>query len=644
MSQTLMEDAPATSVAPAVAESVTNDRGLGLRWLPPIMLLAAVVLGLFLYSGFRTRSTELWWWMGHDRHAHYMYGLNLALDVKTADVRRLLHDIDGLRVWGPLHPFLVGAVQIVGGPDHRLAVLPSLAGWILAVWCAYLIPRRMLPTGGDAAGVLAAFLVAISPAHRAFATDVMYESLGAGLSLAVIYCYLATVQESTRRHAWFLAAALSALFLHKYNYWLLVVFGLTAGEFARQPGVWWQYARSLCRRDRLPAWTFAELKHPLNWIALALAAAAGVVVATGGGVVSLGSTQISFTEPHNLIHAAYVAFFVRLVLWWRGPGRPWIQGLPTGVREVVLGHGGVIALWFLMPKRLSYFLWFLSPANSDQQRESVPFMHGLPYYLRGFQEDYLTQPWAVYLVGAMVLLALLAWPRLKPGSAALFFFLMIGTYLTCQHPMLKFRFMHSWVAASWVLGAVGLVFAAQYLAGLVAASLRPWGAGVCCVSVMAVFVPAFLEPGRAQEGGLKPSEPSPLRITETYLPALADAKNPTIVSNISARFLWTWTFIDHHRHQNMSAEIKNFKAFKDNPDAARNWLNTTRSDALVLIDIHPKTTYDWVTIEYVPLDAFHEALGGQTTWTRSHRWDMPEGVTITLWKKTASTPGLEPGR
>ena len=202
--------------------------------------------------------------MGHDRHSHYMYGLNLALDLRTGDIVRLFHDFDRLRVWGPLHPILVALSQLVGGPDHRLAVLPSLAGWIMTIWFAFLTGRRLLPTGGDAAGLLAAFFVAISPAHRAYATDCMYESLGAGLSLAALYFYLAAVQDQSRRAAIALGVTLSILFLHKYNYWLLVLFGLTLGEFARQPRAWLAYARSVCQRGRLPAWAIAEIKQPLH--------------------------------------------------------------------------------------------------------------------------------------------------------------------------------------------------------------------------------------------------------------------------------------------------------------------------------------------------------------------------------------------
>jgi hypothetical protein len=86
----------------------------------------------------------------------------------------------------------------------------------------------------------------------------------------------------------------------------------------------------------------------------------------------------------------------------------------------------------------------------------------------------------------------------------------------------------------------------------------------------------------------------------------------------------------------MSAEIKNFRSYEGNPDQVANWLANTRSDALVLIDIQPGTTYDWKTDEYVDLTAFHQVLGAQSIWVRSERWQMPEGITITLWKKTGS--------
>jgi hypothetical protein len=634
MSQALMDEAAnAPADAPALEPS-NQKNSLGPRWLSPLVLIAAICLAAFVYAWFWQHSRDLWWWMGHDRHAHYMYGLDLALDLRAADFVRLFHDFDRIRVWGPLHPLLVALVEVVGGPNYRLAVLPSVAGWVLTMWCAFLIPRRLLNTGGNAAGLLAAFFVAVSPAHRAFATDVMYESLGAGLSLAAIYFYLVVRQDQSHRGAVCLAATLSLLFYHKYNYWLLVIFGLTLGEFAHQPKAWLKYVLSLCRHDRLPTWVLAEVKHPLNWIALLLAGAALAVAVTGGGTFALGRWSISLQEPHNLIHAAYLAFFIRFAWWWWQTGRTLSFGLPPTLRTILVWHCGAVALWFILPKRLSYFFWYVGPGNSDQQRDSVPFMHGLLYYLHGLLDDYLPSTWGLYLFVGMLALVLVAWRSLRPGSSALVFFVLVATFLTCQHPMLKYRFMHSWIAAAWILGIVGTVFTVQQIAGFARREWRPWAAGFTCALIIGLHIPAFLEPGQAQEGGLKPDLPSPLRITDMYLPALADARQPTILSNVSARFLWTWTFIDHHRHHNVSAEIKNFKSFESNPDQAKHWLDTTRSDALVLIDIRPGTRYDWKTNEYVDLSAFRHALEEQSVWMLAQRWEKPEGVTITLWKKS----------
>jgi hypothetical protein len=605
------------------------------RWLPTIVLLGALLSAACVFAWFCQHSHELWWRMGHDRHAHYMYGLNLAMDLRSGDIVRLLSDFDKIRVWGPLHPALVAIIQTIAGPDHRLTVLPSLAGWVLAIWCAFLIPRRMLTNGGNAAGLLAACLVLVSPAHRAFATDCMYESLGGGLSLAVVYFYLVTVQERTRRSAVLLGLALSALFLHKYNYWLLVAMGLVLGEFARQPWVWLQYAWSL--RDRLPRWIVAELKQPLNYVAALLGGAALFVAITGGGVISIAGRDLSIQEPHNLVHAAYLALFARWVWWYRDAGRAWMAALPETVHGVLVWHGGVIAVWFLMPKRLSYFIWFLSPFNRDQQRESVPFMHGLPYYLQAVQDDYLTWNGGIYLVLGALALFILAWRQLKPGGAMPLFFLLIAAYLSCQHPMLKHRFIHSWIAMTFVLGSVGLVHTAQSLASLLSERARPWAAGITCAAMSGLLSMTLLDPGHAQEGGIKgPTlETSPLRITDTYLPSLADASQPTIVSNVSARYLWTWTFIEQHHHHRMAAEIKHFKSFEHDPEPAKRWLESTRSDVLVLIDIHPGTVFDSRSDEYVDLAAFHQALAAQTTWTQTQRWVMPEGVTITVWRNTA---------
>lgn len=630
MSQAVMEEAPAR---PSHAELGSPQAlpDVAARWLPPLVLLAAVGLGIGMYAWFWEHSLDLWWRMAHDRHTHYVNGLDLALDVRDMDVVRLVRDFEHQRIKGPLHPVLVALLELPAGPDHRLAVLPSLAGWILTIWLAFMIPRRMLPGGGSAAGLLAAFFVAISPAHRAFATDVMYESLGAGLSLAAIYLYLCVIQDGSKNAAAGLVITLTALFLHKYNYWLLVCLGLVGGEFFRQPRVWVQWGLGLCQRDHLPSWAVAELKQPLNYIVLLLSAAAVTIAITGGWTIAVGKFHVSLQEPHNLIHAAYIAFFIRLALWWRKSGQAWSLTWPDTLRRILVWHGGAVALWFLLPKRLSYFIWYLT-VNDDQKREHVGFLHGIPSYLQALREDYLPMPGGVYLFFGMLLLGLFAWPRLKTGSAAVFAFLLVAALLVCQHPMLKHRFVHSWIAVGWIIGAVGLIAVVERLTGWLSEQLRPWAAGLAAAALIGVGCPWLLEPGHAQEAGLRAGEPSILRITDTYLPALADSRNPTIVSNVSARFQWCWTYIERYHRHDVAGEVKNFKAFDGDPAPARKWLETTDADALVLVDVAPGSRFDNRTDEYVDLSAFHQALAEQTRWVQTRRWDLPEGVAITLWQ------------
>lgn len=228
------------------------------------MAAAAVVIAAVCYLQYREIARFRWAGMAEDRNAHYLFGLSLALDVQQLDVKNLLSDLDGARVWPPLHGVLVAIALLTGGLDHRIAVLPSLAAWVGTVVLAFLVARRAVPRGGNLAGMVAAIFTAASPAHRVFATDVMLESLGACLSLLAVYCYLRAAQQPTERSYKHLGLALTALFLTKYNYWFLVAVGMLAAQVVQEWRPWWE---SLRARLRLVNWREAarrELRQPLN--------------------------------------------------------------------------------------------------------------------------------------------------------------------------------------------------------------------------------------------------------------------------------------------------------------------------------------------------------------------------------------------
>src|SRR5262249_40396445 len=152
-----------------------------------VVIGTTLVLAGQLYGHFLATHRHLWDSGTHDRNAHYLYVLRLATDVRQGEVLRLLEDLNSTRVWPPLQGVVGAAVLLVGGLDYRLAVLPSLAGWVATVVFGFLCARRAVRHGGNLAGFVAAVFILASPGHRAFATDVMLESLGAGLTLAVLY-------------------------------------------------------------------------------------------------------------------------------------------------------------------------------------------------------------------------------------------------------------------------------------------------------------------------------------------------------------------------------------------------------------------------------------------------------------------------
>jgi hypothetical protein len=123
-------------------------------------------------------------------------------------------------------------------------------------------------------------------------------------------------------------------------------------------------------------------------------------------------------------------------------------------------------------------------------------------------------------------------------------------------------------------------------------------------------------------------------ITNTYLPHLAQARHATILSNVPARFLFAWTFIERHRHLGFETDIRQFKALLErDPVRLQQWLDRTLSDTIVLVEVHPRSCFAEFTAESMDLKTLQEVLQQQTTFTQAQRWELPQGVTISLWTK-----------
>lgn len=605
--------------------------------LPLVVAVLALAPAICAYLAFREAPRHLFDRLPHDRHAHYEFGVNLALDVLHLDLGHLLHDVDGARVWGILHGILVGFTQVIGGVDFRLAVLPSLMGWVLTAVLGFLLARRVTPAGGTAAGLMAALFILASPAHHAFATDIMLESLGACLSLLVLYCYIVTIQEPERRFGRWLGLALTLLFLLKSNYWTLMMITLVVAESTRQPRAYWRIIHDACLRVHWRNWLGIQVKQPLNYIFALVVGAAIYVAASGGGVLAVGGLRLSFRAAHNLIHVAYAIVFLRLLLWWRRGGGTWVRELGTPARQIACFHAWPIAMWFLLPKRLGYFLWYISPADGGNFEQS--WTDGALLYWRWLIAEYHPALWCALLALALVGITLINVRRLRPGSAVILWFLFLAAFLTISHPNRKSRFLHSWVAITWVAGGAGLAQCFYGRIGMRWPTARTYLAGAALASLGFVLIPGMFQPRAVSDGGPRFDLPSNLDLTDAYLPCLAHSRHSLVLcNNVAMKQLARWTYLERYNNlRGIETDVKDFgNDYMDNRQAFDKWLKTTSCDTVVFIDI-PQNSRFYVADAHIDYNLFPTLLAEQTIFHFTRKIALPQhGCAIYLWTRADS--------
>jgi hypothetical protein len=578
----------------------------------------------------------------HDRNTHYLLGLSMALDARRGDVRHFVAELEGARTWpGWLHGLLVAAVLAVGGPDYRLAVLPNLAAWAGTVVVGFLLARRLAPRGGNWAGLIAAGFIAASPAHRVFATDLMLESLGAFLSLLALYLYVVTVQQP--RAAWAghcLGLSLTALFLDKYNYWLLVALSLAAADLASAPREWCAWLSGLLAGVDWRRWAWAQLRHPLTYALALLAVLLAVVLAGRGGTLHIGQGEVALRSPYNLVNLAYGLLFLRVALWWAKGGKAWARGLEPRTRSLVAWHALPVAVYFLLPKRLGYLLWFVSPANTGQTAPEG-LASGWIYYLRCLGADYHAASWAMLLTVGLAAAAFLGLRKLRPGGRAVFIFFLVAASLTVLHPQRKSRYVHTWVAAGWV--AAGLGFAAVTCGRCArrAGPFRPWLTAAAAAGVLLAHGPALSTAGHSPERGHDHLGGSTCDLADVYLPWVADSRRTAFLSTIEMKYLMRWTCLERFRRPDLiEVDLKGFgPSAEENRRSFERWLASTSCDTLVFIDVPPGSHFYELTRHNEALAAEVPGwLAAQTAFTPVERHVFREyGCTVTRYARRTAT-------
>jgi hypothetical protein len=506
--------------------------------------------------------------------------------------------------------------------DVRAAVLPSLVAYAAAGVFAFLTARRM---AGAAAGVVAAAFTLASPALRAFATDVMLESPGACLTLAALYAAVRVRQDGRPADWRWLAAALSGLFFLKYNYWLLVVVALAAEAAACHGRGWLAGVAAPPGLNR--AWLVRQLGHPLNLIALALLAACVWVRCTGGGDVRMFGRTLVMRSNLNLATFAYWVLLARVGPWYWRVARPWVKRDPRW-SAIVNGHVLPLAVWLAWPQKLACCLWVLNPADNVGEFPAAGAWSGAQFYLRALTDDYHANPGTLMLGLALMALGLAAGVRgrLRPGWTVVVALLLLAAVLTVRHPNRKSRFLHSWWPAAWVLAGSGLAAVPRRWPG------ARWAAAA---GVAATQVPGMFAPPHAPEGGVRPDRPAAFAISDAYLPHLADAVRPAILSNVPLKFFARWTYLDRYgRGTRPVTEVAGLDAARvtaANDVAVDRWLATTACDAVVWIDIPAGSPW------YVPVPGCDglAPVGARVAaaWTATHQHTLPDGTRATVYRR-----------
>ncbi len=613
------------------------------QWMPWLVALAAAGCAAYLYARFLQSPRLLYDDAIHDRNTHLYSGLCLAMDARLGDFRHLFPDLDSFRTWPPLQGVLVGAALLLGGGDERVAVLPSLGAWAGAGLFAFLLARRCSARCGTVAGLVAALFVLVSPAQRAYATDVMIESLGACLSVACLYFYVTAIQDRTPPSYRRLALSLTLLFFTKYNYWLLVVLGMLADRAAADPGKPIAWARNRLNSLAESRWLDGQLRRPANYAVLLVVAIAILLTISGGVSFRLFGKSVFVGPSPNLVTIVYAACYFRLIPWYRRAGRVMIDSAGEAVRALAAWHILPMAFWFLWPHRLYSFLWVIDPASNAGEHPRHDLIGGYVFYWSSISHDYHIAAWSAAFAVGLFLIAAWAGLRgwLRPGAAAILWLVAIAFVLTVHHQNRKSRFLHSWIPMVWVGAGIGAGALAPGRSKGKALAARTGGLAAVCAFAVA-HLPGLAASAHAPEGGIHPSAHSTLDITDAYLPALADSRQVAVFSNLPMKYLAQWTYLRRYgRTRRLDTDIKGFNpALSDNRSCLDAWVGTTDCDTIVYVDFLRSSPF----MRNVPgceyLAQYRNMMEEQKRFSPFRRYTLPRyGCTVTVWKRSGSYQG-----
>ena len=563
------------------------------------LLILTLILSIRLYARYLPGSRGQWVVLMHDRNAHLLQSMVLALDLRYLDLVNFISDLNRARVYPPLFGMLAAPFLAVGGFDYHLAALVSLAGWIVTVYLVFLLTRELAPANRCTAALLAALFALRSPAHQAYATDIMLESVGACLTLFALYLYiLSHNKRSGASNFTWLACGLTALFFLKYNYWCLTVINILLWEAISRYGELRSSLQRLWVLGDLRVLLLRELRHPIGWVLVGIVGIASILLLSGGWQFSWAGQPVRVKASLNLAYAFFLILWVRVALVsWRH--REHIRPLvgDRGVR-LIWCHILPISAWLLWPQKLQYFLrLLLGPSGSTKaQRAAYWSWETLSFYPRALVREYHDNAWTALAAISLALLAFVQMSRLSAHARLLLLFLSATAILTTLHPNHQSRYLHTWAPLLWVAGAVGLAVTLGYgpRPGFVRTAVS---SGIMWGLIIAVAISPLASAFTREGSAVHRSEvATALDLSDYYLPRIGCYAHISIFSTVPlSQFAW-WTYLQRYPSQRSHLTV-GLKRFGDsvllNQAQFAEWLRQTSSQAIVFIDIPPGSFFYW---------------------------------------------------
>lgn len=499
-------------------------------WLAAIVVLAALVVAIGMFRGYYQHPELLWRGDPSDRAPHFELGLSLALAARNLDPAWYWHQIEFAKLWPPVHGLVLSAVLLIGGLDVRLGVIPSLIGWTVTVAMTWVMARRLFQD--QVVSVVAASVAVIyalaSPSFRLLATDVMLECPGSALTALAVYLYMRTYTPTPNATTWrLLAVTLTLLFFEKYNYWGLTFIALTlthvmSTHASQNRKEWAAFARTWWRDRRHIAGVI--IRDPAVLASLAVLGFVFYAYWHGPGTLDVFGLQLGIYPPENPTTVAYAILFVRLTVAWFRHRQSLDAALGVPGQAILYWNLLPVAVSFLIPRRLTWFLWENGSASSIHPEHDP--LSGLIEYAHGIGEGFTVAPWAAALAVLLASIALIQHRRFPPQCQAIFVLVIVCALLVILHPNHQARFLASWAFAIWICAGAGAGLVFQWATRRTDKRSVRAAVAVCAVAALAATT-ALTKPSWAVAAAVAHQTPGPSEfdLLPAFLPFIGGSSN-----------------------------------------------------------------------------------------------------------------------